>query len=57
MGGYAATQSGDQATTGTQTVTIPASGAYTLTLYIYATNGITIPGYFLYATGTIKDDD
>ena len=29
----------------------------TLTLYLYATSGITIPGYFLYATGTITDND
>ena len=29
----------------------------TLTLYLYATNGITIPGNFLYATGTIEDND
>ena len=32
-------------------------GDETLTLYLYATNGITIPSYFLYATGTIKDND
>ena len=29
----------------------------TLNLFLYATNGITIPGYFLYATGTITDND
>ena len=29
----------------------------TLNLFIYATSGITIPNYFLYATGTIKDND
>ena len=29
----------------------------TLTLYVYAASGITIPGYFLYATGTIADND
>ena len=29
----------------------------TLTIYVYATSGITIPGYFIYADGTIIDDD
>ena len=29
----------------------------TLKIYVYATNGITIPGYFVYADGTIVDDD
>ena len=29
----------------------------TLTLYLFARSGITIPGYFLYATGAIIDDD
>ncbi len=29
----------------------------TLTVYIYATEGINIPGYFIYATGTITDND
>ncbi len=29
----------------------------TLTVYVYATSGITIPGYFSYAEGTITDDD
>jgi len=29
----------------------------TLNVYVYATSGITIPGYFVYATGTITDDD
>ncbi len=29
----------------------------TLNLFIYATSGITIPNYFLYATGTIQDND
>ncbi len=29
----------------------------TLTIYVYATSGITIPGYFIYADGTIVDDD
>ena len=28
-----------------------------LTLYLFARNGITIPNYFLYATGTIEDND
>ena len=32
-------------------------GDETLTLFLFATSGITIPGYFLYATGTIKDND
>ena len=29
----------------------------TFTLFLFARNGITIPGYFLYATGTIEDND
>ena len=29
----------------------------TLNLFVYATSGITIPGYFVYATGTITDND
>ncbi len=29
----------------------------TLTVYVYSTSGITIPGYFVYASGTIEDDD
>ncbi len=29
----------------------------TLRVYVYATSGITIPGYFVYATGTITDND
>ena len=29
----------------------------TLTIYVYATSGITIPDYFVYADGTIVDDD
>ena len=29
----------------------------TLTIYVYATSGITIPGYFIYADGMIIDDD
>ena len=32
-------------------------GDETLTVYVYATSGITIPGYFVYADGTITDDD
>ena len=32
-------------------------GDETLTVYVYATSGITIPGYFVYATDTITDDD
>ncbi len=32
-------------------------GDETLNVYVYATSGITIPGYFVYATGTITDDD
>jgi len=32
-------------------------GDETLTVYVYATSGITIPGYFVYATGTVTDDD
>ena len=29
----------------------------TLRVFVYATNGINIPGYFIYATGTITDND
>ncbi len=29
----------------------------TLNVYVYATSGITIPGYFVYATGAITDDE
>ena len=29
----------------------------TLTIYVYATSGITLPSYFIYADGTIVDDD
>ena len=29
----------------------------TFTLYLFARSGITIPGYFLYAKGTIIDND
>ena len=32
-------------------------GDETLTLFLFATSGITIPSYFLYATGTIEDND
>ena len=32
-------------------------GDETLTVYVYAPSGITIPGYFVYADGTITDDD
>ena len=28
-----------------------------LVIYVYARSGITIPGYFIYANGTIVDDD
>ena len=34
-----------------------AEGDETLTMYLFATKGITIPNYFLYATGTIIDND
>ena len=32
-------------------------GDETMTIYVYATSGITIPDYFVYADGTIVDDD
>ena len=32
-------------------------GDETITIYVYATSGITIPDYFVYADGTIIDDD
>ena len=32
-------------------------GDETMTIYVYATSGITIPDYFVYADGTIIDDD
>ena len=32
-------------------------GDETLIVYIYTTSGITIPGYFIYASGTITDND
>ena len=32
-------------------------GDETITIYVYATGGITIPDYFVYADGTIIDDD
>ncbi len=32
-------------------------GDETLTVYVYAPSGITIPGYFVYADGTITDND
>ena len=32
-------------------------GDETLTLFLFAQSGITIPSYFLYATGTIEDND
>ena len=32
-------------------------GDETITIYVYATSGITIPDYFVYADGTIVDDD
>ena len=63
------TQSGDHgATTGSRTVTVPTSGTYTLTVATSDNNTdepdgtitATIDdgaGYFLYATGTITDND
>ena len=32
-------------------------GDETITIYVYVTSGITIPDYFVYADGTIIDDD
>ena len=32
-------------------------GDETLVIYVYTTSGFTIPGYFVYANGTIIDDD
>ena len=32
-------------------------GDETLTVFVYATEGINIPGYFIYANGTITDND
>ena len=34
-----------------------SEGDETLTLFLFAHSGFTIPGYFLYATGTITDND
>ena len=37
--------------------TVEGDETLTVYVYVYAPSGITIPGYFVYADGTITDDD